>query len=171
MSENQQAPVRSGADRIRMLLATGFGSGYSPFAPGTAGTAAAALLILLLSFTGLRADLTILVLLVLTTVGSLILGSRVEEILGKKDPGAFVLDEFAGYYVAILTLGAAWPGTGELVVAFFLFRLFDVAKPFPAYRVQDLGGGLGIVLDDLVAGVYALLGVIVYRQVLANPPW
>ena len=164
-------PRRTLADQLGLLFASGFGSGYSPVVSGTTGTMMAWVIAYLLSLTGLPAAPTIAALVVVTTLGSILLGGRIEALTGKKDPGVFVLDEFAGYYVALLTLRAEWPDPGEYLVAFVLFRIFDVLKPTPARQAQNLKGGLGIVVDDLVAGVYALLGVIVYRQVLQNPPW
>jgi phosphatidylglycerophosphatase A len=79
---------------------------------------------------------------------------RVEVALGRKDPGVIVIDEVAGMMVAVLLL----PRTLlVLVCAFFLFRFFDIWKPFPAGEAQALRGGLGVVADDLIAGVYTLV--------------
>jgi phosphatidylglycerophosphatase A len=79
---------------------------------------------------------------------------RVEAVLGRKDPGVIVIDEVAGMMVAVLLL----PRTpGVLLCAFLLFRLFDIWKPFPAGEAQALRGGFGVVVDDLIAGVYALV--------------
>lgn len=158
-----------GVDRVALFLASGFGSGYSPIAPGTCGSLVAAIMVFALSQTQLPASTTLFVLLAVSTALCLILGRRVERILGKKDPGLFVMDEFAGFFLAIATLKAEWPGPSEILVAFVLFRIFDVAKPTPARQLQNLGGGRGIVLDDLAAGGYALLGVIVYRHLMENP--
>ena len=156
-------------DRIVLFLASGFGSGYSPVAPGTAGSAAAILLLYLLSMTALPPRETLFGLFAVTFVLSLMLGRPAERISGKKDPGFFVMDEFAGQYVAFFTLSTVWPSISELVVGFLLFRLFDVAKPTPARQLQNLGGGPGIVLDDVAAGLYAWMGVTVYRHLLENP--
>lgn len=156
-------------DRLVLVFATGFGSGYSPVAPGTVGTAAAAGIVFLLGWTPLPAHLSLALLAVVATATCFLVGARAEALLGTKDPGAFVLDEFAGFFVATLTLGRDWPTVPELVAAFLLFRLFDVAKPTPARQLQNLRGGAGIVLDDLAAGVYALMGVAVYRQVTGAP--
>jgi len=152
------------SDRLALFLGTGFGSGHFPVAPGTAGTVVAAAIVFALSRTALPAHITLAALTVVSTVLCLVIGKRVERLLGKKDPGAIVLDEFAGYFLAIMTLSSSWPGWRELVVAFLLFRLFDVAKPTPARQLQNIGGGAGIVLDDLAAGLYALMGVTVFRQ-------
>ncbi len=171
MNEAQESGARRGRDRLLLFLASGFGAGFSPWIPGTAGTAAAALLVLLLAQTSLPAAATLFCLAAAATAGSLALGRPVERILGRKDPGLFVLDEFAGYFISLLTLARAWPSARECLVAFLLFRLFDIAKPTPARQAQNLAGGTGIVLDDIVAGLYALMGVVVYRHVLHNPPW
>ena len=73
---------------------------------------------------------------------------------GREDPQQIVIDEFAGYFVTIIGLPHTTTG---LVVGFVLFRLFDIAKPPPIRKVEDLPGGWGIVLDDVMAGVYANL--------------
>jgi phosphatidylglycerophosphatase A len=80
--------------------------------------------------------------------------TRAEKLLGKKDPGAVVVDEVAGQLVALLFVpkGAGW---WVLVAAFVAFRVFDIWKPYPVRRLEGLGGGLGIMADDLLAGFYA----------------
>lgn len=93
-------------------------------------------------------------------------GSRVERALGAKDPGVIVIDEVAGMMVSVALL----PRTpGVLLCAFFLFRLFDIWKPFPAREAQALRGGFGVVVDDLVAGVYALVLVMGARMLFGVP--
>jgi phosphatidylglycerophosphatase A len=158
--------TRSAGDRVAMFFATGFGSGLSPFAPGTAGTLVAAGILALLATTDLPPLATTLALAILATLGCLWIGSRVERVTAGKDPQCFVLDEFAGFYVAVALPGNAWPSLTELVIAFLLFRLFDIIKPWPARRLQDLRGGLGIVIDDLIAGGYAWVGTAVARDLL-----
>ena len=91
---------------------------------------------------------------------------RVETVLGRKDPGVIVIDEVAGMMVAVLLV----PRTpGVLLCAFLLFRLFDIWKPFPAREAQVLRGGLGVVADDLIAGVYALVLIIGARMLFGWP--
>ena len=91
---------------------------------------------------------------------------RVETVLGRKDPGVIVIDEVAGMMVAVLLL----PRTpGVLLCAFLLFRLFDIWKPFPAREAQALRGGFGVVIDDLIAGVYALVLVMGARMLFGVP--
>ena len=84
-------------------------------------------------------------------------------LLGQKDPGVIVIDEVAGMVLSVLLLPRTIP---VLVVAFLLFRLFDMWKPFPARESQVLTGGLGVMVDDLIAGVYALVLVMGARPAL-----
>jgi phosphatidylglycerophosphatase A len=88
------------------------------------------------------------------TAAGLWAGGRVERVLGQKDPGIIVVDEVAGMGLSVLLLPRTIP---VLLVAFFLFRLFDVWKPFPARESQAFAGGLGVMIDDLIAGAYALI--------------
>lgn len=165
---------RSAGPRARaaLLVGAGFGSGFSGFAPGTAGSVAAMALVWVLgAVTQLHAGITLAVLAVITTLACMPLGAAVERITGQKDPGFFVLDEFAGCFVSLCRLSGDWPEVREIAFAFLLFRVFDVLKPQPCRWLQSLGGGPGIVLDDVAAGVYALLGVAVFRDVVQNPPW
>jgi phosphatidylglycerophosphatase A len=91
---------------------------------------------------------------------------RVEAVLGRKDPGVIVIDEVAGMMVAVLLL----PRTpGVLLCAFLLFRLFDIWKPFPARESQALRGGAGVMVDDLIAGVYALVLIMGARMLFGVP--
>ena len=91
---------------------------------------------------------------------------RVEIVLGRKDPGLIVIDEVAGMMVSVALL----PRTlAVLLSAFFLFRLFDIWKPFPAREAQALRGGFGVVVDDLVAGVYTLVLVMGARMLFGVP--
>lgn len=136
------------------FLAFGFGSGLSPFAPGTAGTLAAIPLYLLVAQLPLLGYL--LVLGGISLVGIWICGESSRR-LGVHDHGGIVWDEFAGFLVTMTAAPAGW---GWIALGFFLFRLFDIWKPWPV-RVadRDIGGGLGIMLDDLLAGVYAWLSL------------
>ena len=91
---------------------------------------------------------------------------RVEAVLERKDPGVIVIDEVAGMMVAVLLL----PRTlGVLLCAFLLFRLFDIWKPFPAGEAQALRGGFGVMVDDLIAGVYALVLLMGTRMLFGVP--
>jgi phosphatidylglycerophosphatase A len=103
--------------------------------------------------------------LVVALVPVLLLGTWAADVaeraLEVKDPGAIVVDEVAGMTLAVLLVP---PTAAALVAGFVLFRIFDVAKPFPANVAQRLPGGLGVMLDDLVAGLYALLLLLLARR-------
>lgn len=141
------------------FLAFGFGSGLSPFAPGTAGTLAAIPLYLLLVQLPLWGYVAVL--LVMSLVGIWICGESSRR-LGVHDHSGIVWDEFAGF---LLTMLAAPTGWVWIVVGFFLFRLFDIWKPWPIRLVdRDVPGGFGIMFDDILAGIYAWIAL----QVLAR---
>jgi phosphatidylglycerophosphatase A len=123
--------------------------GRAPVAPGTAASALTGLVLWLL---GLSPPV-LAVLLVAVTVLGVWAADQAERLLGGKDPGAIVIDEVAGMMLAALLVP---PTPSALLAAFVLFRVFDVLKPFPANVSQRLRGGLGVMVDDLVAGLYAL---------------
>lgn len=89
-----------------------------------------------------------------------------ERALGGKDPGAIVIDEVSGMALSVLTLPLT---PGVLVAGFFLFRLFDIVKPYPVNTLQRLPGGVGVMIDDLIAGLYALLLLAAARAVVGWP--
>ena len=156
---SQVAPA---ADRLALIIATAGGAGYSPVAPGTAGSLVAVAILWLVPFsrTGL-----ILYFIVVTLVGGWA-AHRAEILLGGKDPGAIVIDEVAGMTLSVLALPLT---PAVLAVAFVLFRVFDVVKPPPARSSQSLRGGVGVMVDDLIAGLYALAVVGVLRGVIRWP--
>ncbi|MFZ5765251.1 MAG: phosphatidylglycerophosphatase A [Thermodesulfobacteriota bacterium] len=139
-------------DRLIMLIATGCYSGYLPTMPGTWGTLVAFplhFLLLRLPATLYLPALGLIFLLAVFTAGS------AEKIVNHSDPGIIVIDEIIGMLVGLI--GVPWKAA-PLFCAFVLFRLFDIIKPFPVGWVDTrLHGGLGIVLDDVVAGIYTLL--------------
>ncbi|MBI2528009.1 MAG: phosphatidylglycerophosphatase A [Candidatus Rokubacteria bacterium] len=151
------------ADRAALLIASGVGAGYAPVAPGTVGSAVTVGALWLIPFTpaGLVAALV-----GVTAVGLWAAG-RAERLLGHKDPGVIVIDEVAGMMLSVLFLPRTLP---VLLTAFLLFRLFDIWKPFPARESQALSGGLGVMVDDLVAGLYALILVMGARALFGVPP-
>ena len=93
-------------------------------------------------------------------------GSRVEMVIDAKDPGIIVIDEVAGMLVSVLFAPRTIP---VLVTAFLLFRFFDIWKPFPARQFQELHGGVGVMLDDLIAGLYALALIAISRALVDLP--
>jgi phosphatidylglycerophosphatase A len=145
-------PEVPGFDRRRPghWIAFGLGSGLSPWAPGTAGTLAAIPLYLVLAGLPLPWYLAAVVLAAL--VGVWACGATARD-LGRGDPGAIVWDEVVGFLV---TMTAAPPGLAWIILGFALFRLFDIWKPWPIRALDArVHGGLGIMLDDLAAGLLA----------------
>jgi phosphatidylglycerophosphatase A len=132
-------------------LATGFGSGYAPVAPGTAGSAVG--LVLFWPLAALPLVWQIAACLALFVVGSLA-STRVARSLGRKDPGLVVVDEIVGMWVTLLALPLT---PGVAVTGFALFRVMDVLKPWPARSLEVLPDGWGIMADDVAAGIYAHL--------------
>ena len=142
-------------DRWILLGATGLGVGYSPAAPGTFGSLVG--LVLGWWLAGFHDALAGGVALGVCGLG-VWLSSKAEGLLGGKDPGTIVIDEIAGMLVACWGLSLSVTGA---IVIFALFRLFDIAKPFPVgWLDRHLTGGLGIVADDVAAGI---LANVVYR--------
>jgi phosphatidylglycerophosphatase A len=139
---------------LAMFVATAGGLGYAPVAPGTFGSLAGLALIPLLAALHDRSGRIVYgIAIVALMAGAIWAAGRADEILPGHDHGRIVIDEVAGMVVGSLFVPATW-GAGLLL--FVLFRVFDVAKPFPANRIdRDLPGGLGVVADDLVAGLYA----------------
>jgi len=144
--------ARPGAlSNLALALATGLGSGYSPVVPGTAGSLVG--LLLFLPVHGLPPAALLCAVLALSVVG-VVASGHVARLVRIEDPGIVVIDEVAGMWVTLLFLPLT-PVTA--VLGFVIFRVFDVVKPFPARRLEDLPGGLGIMCDDLMAGAYANL--------------
>lgn len=149
------------------LVSAGF-LGCSPVAPGTFGTLAGVLIAWALSGRPDYLLWTLVAVVVCYAVGRA-LGPWAEAYAGKKDPGIFVLDEVVGYLITVAWL--AGPSPLALAVAFFVFRFFDVFKPRLARRAERIPGGDGILLDDVVAGVYGLVLVMLPARLLIDVPW
>ena len=142
----------------RGLAATGLGLGYSPFAPGTAGSGGALVLVwVIMNYGGEEGGYALLAIAILLYPAGRSLAEWAEQEWGD-DPGCFVLDEIAGYLLgaAIVWLAtASSPDVTELVALFVLFRAFDILKPWPISRLEELKGGDGVMLDDVAAGILA----------------
>ncbi len=137
-------------NRFFLVLATGFGVGYSPVAPGTLGTLIAIPVYYFLSnISSPIYEITLIGFFFL----SVWISENAEIFFGKKDDQRIVIDEMIGFLITMLWV----PKTILFVtIGFFLFRLFDILKPFPIRRLErGLKGGFGVVLDDVIAGVYA----------------
>lgn len=163
-------------DGLKAACITVLGSGYAPFASGTWGSGTATLIFLPLWFGialsgGPRwgVEVGIVIGILLASWISVLWGEWAVAKFGRKDPKQFVLDEFGGQWVAFLalpmTLSAGWPAVAVVLFGqFFLFRAFDVWKPWPARQLEALPAGWGILLDDLFAGLYAnIVGQLIWR--------
>jgi phosphatidylglycerophosphatase A len=144
--------------RFILFLATGFGAGYSPIAPGTLGTLVAIPIYYFLSEIPSP-------LYEITLVGffflSVWISDNAERFFGKKDDQRIVIDEIMGFLITMLWIPKTIP---FIIIGFFLFRFFDILKPFPIRRLEKrLKGGYGVVLDDVLAGVY---GNVVLEMIL-----
>ena len=170
MSHNSKPPGYGG---FGVWIATGMGLGWMRPAPGTWGSLPPVVLacaLVLLGTDARHVDMSVALLGLLFGLGCLAWGSDVEKRIGKKDPGEVVSDEIAGQSLALLWL--PWDNdqghtVATCAIAFFAFRFFDIVKPPPARGWQRLEGGLGILIDDLVAGLYAL----VTTQILVRVLW
>lgn len=141
-------------DRLIKFYAVGFGSGLTKFAPGTFGTAFAVLLTALTGemHYGVKAVIFILLLL-----GGVKAADRYEQLTGKKDASEVVIDEIAAYYMIFLFYPV---NIVSLLMGFVLFRIFDIWKPYPIKKIEKIDGGLGVMLDDLMAALYAMIAMI-----------
>jgi phosphatidylglycerophosphatase A len=136
-------------------IATWFGCGYAPVGPGTAGSLAAlAIAWLLVRYAGWH-PLWFVPLVVLASAPSIWAADVTAHALNQKDPGVVVVDEVLGQWLALA--GARPLNVKSWLGAFVLFRLFDIWKPVPVRNLEKLRGGVGIVADDLMAGLYAAL--------------
>jgi len=145
--------MKRAVDLVARVIATAFGSGYSPFAPGTAGSAVGVLLFWPLAGVGWPWQLAAVGAVFLVGVAA---AGRVARAVGLEDPGIVVVDEVAGQWLTL----AGLPFTPFVVVAgFVLFRVMDVVKPWPARDLERLHGGWGIMADDIAAGAMAHLAL------------
>lgn len=146
------------------FIATGFGSGYSPVAPGTAGALVATLI-----WWGYSAALndyvstlsiTAILIIVFTVLG--VWSSGVSEKYWGEDPSRVVVDEMVGTWIALLTVpeNGHW---GYMIAAFALFRFFDILKPLGIRKMEKLPGGYGIMADDILSGIYGMIVIFIFR--------
>jgi len=139
--------------RLALFVCTFGGVGYSPVAPGTAGSAAGLVVYAALRLTGASPVVEALV-IALIIVAGVWSGTMAERHFGTTDPGPGVIDEVAGMLVTLYALPAGWV---IAIAGFFLFRVLDVFKPFPAQQFERLHGGLGMMADDLMVAIYGNL--------------
>jgi len=149
---------------IYKLTATALGAGYSPFAPGTMGAIVGCLALWLFEKYNLISTTTTPVLfiglIVITTILGIIATDKLEEEWGK-DPSKVVLDEVIGMWITMMFVPFTFL---NLLIGFGLFRFFDIAKPLGIRKLESLKGGIGVMADDILAGIYAniVLKIIIY---------
>ena len=148
-ANTDSSEVRTAGGALVRLLATAEGVGYFPFAPGTAGSLLAAALCFPLLFLPLAVHVGATLILIVVAIWA---AGRVAAELGQEDPSQVVIDEVAGMWVAAIALP---PTLYDLAAVFLLYRIMDVVKPAPLPRLERLHGGLGIVADDIGAGLLA----------------
>ncbi|MCH9029979.1 MAG: phosphatidylglycerophosphatase A [Bacteroidetes bacterium] len=135
---------------IEKLLGSGFYTGYIPIASGTYGTLAALFIYLI---PGFENPYVIVPTIFIFFIYGVYVGNKFENIYGK-DPSECTIDEVVGTWISYLLL----PKTvGIIIITFFLWRALDIFKPYPARKLEDLNGGLGIMIDDVVSGFYTLI--------------
>ena len=140
------------AKLFHIIIASGFGSGFSPFAPGTAG-ALVAVIIWTVLFYVIPFNILLVVtslLIVLFTAAGIWSADKLESEWGK-DPSKVVVDEMVGVWIALLAVpvGNVW----YILFAFLLFRFFDIFKPLGIRKMEQLEGGIGVMADDILAGI------------------
>ena len=135
---------------IEKLLGSGFYTGYIPFASGTFGTLAALIIYLI---PGFENPYVIVPTIFIFFIYGVYVGNKFENIYGK-DPSECTIDEVVGTWISYLLL----PKTiGIIIITFFLWRALDIFKPYPARKLENLNGGIGIMIDDVISGFYTLI--------------
>ncbi|MCP4652998.1 MAG: phosphatidylglycerophosphatase A [Candidatus Omnitrophica bacterium] len=134
-------------DKIYFYIATVFGVGYTPLMPGSAGCVVAVFI-----YYFVRSNVGFFVITVVTIALAFLVSSRIEELSGEKDCKKIVVDDFAGQLLTFLFIPYSYK---FLIIGFFLFRMLDMLKVYPANRIEKFPGAKGIVGDDLIAGIYA----------------
>lgn len=150
--------------RFAVFLATAGYTGYFPIAPGTVGSAVG--LVAYAAVARAHSPLVEIAVILMLFAAGVWAGTIAERYFGGIDPGPIVLDEVVGMLITLAFIPVGWTGA---LAGFFLFRVFDVIKPFPAGRLEKLHGGLGVMADDAMAAVYANVSL---RLLLAFfPAW
>ena len=149
---------------LPVLIGTGFGSGFSPVAPGTAGALLASIIWLVLYFL-LPYSILLWVtaaLVIIFTFAGIWAANKLETYWGE-DPSRIVVDEMVGVWIPLLAVPADERWFWYVIGAFCLFRIFDIAKPLGIRQMEDLKGGVGVMMDDILAGIYSFILLIGVR--------
>ena len=147
---------------IHKTIATFFGTGYSPFAPGTVGALLAAAILILFDYFQIVLEHPLLFLLLIVVTALIGIYSTNQLLLSwGKDPSKVVIDEAVGMWISMFFIPFNYL---NLLLAFGLFRIFDIFKPFGIRKLEKLNGGIGVMADDVLAGIYSniVLQIIIY---------
>lgn len=137
---------------LEKLIGSGFYTGYIPFASGTFGSIAG---LLIYYIPGFEKPFIIIPAIILFTVYGFFVGSKFEKVY-VKDPSECTVDEVVGMWISLLFIPKIW---WLSLIVFFLWRISDIIKPYPARKLEKLEGGLGIMIDDIISSIYVLLVV------------
>lgn len=160
---NRTSPIKkerlTASDRVGYALATGMGAGFVPIAPGTVGALEGVAIYLAIHALHLQQVSSLIVLAIINVVlfaAGVWASNRTCEITGLEDPRSIVIDEVSGQLIALTPL-VILPSFSirAVVIGFLLFRLLDIFKPYPIRKLERLHGGLGVMADDTLAGLYA----------------
>jgi phosphatidylglycerophosphatase A len=141
---------------VKIILGSGLFSGYIPFAPGTFGSLVALFIFFIPGFENIY---ILLPAIILTFIIGIPLGNYFEKMYGK-DPKEFTLDEFVGTWITFSIIPKDYL---LILIGFIVWRTLDIIKPYPANKLESLNGGLGIMIDDLVSGMYSLLFMYIFK--------
>ncbi|MBZ0199756.1 MAG: phosphatidylglycerophosphatase A [Ignavibacteriaceae bacterium] len=145
---------------VEKLLGSGFYTGFIPFASGTFGSLAA---LIIYAIPGFEKSEVLIPLIILFTLYGINIGNKFEDVYGK-DPSECTIDEVVGMWISLLFLPKIlWIS----LTAFFLWRLLDIIKPYPARQFEKFAGGLGIMADDVAAAIYTLIILHLFLYILA----
>lgn len=144
---------------IEKLFGSGFYTGYIPFASGTFGSLAG---LIIYYIPGFEKPVIIIPVILLFIIYGIFVGSKFEKVYGK-DPSECTIDEITGMWISLLFLPKIlWLS----LIVFFLWRISDIIKPFPARKLEILKGGLGIMIDDIISSLYVLLIIRLYINIV-----
>ncbi len=152
-------------EKILLFSATGFGSGYLPKIPGTWGTCVAVVIYIALFYIIKLSNVWLILLSILTSIYGIYAANYGEKYFKKLDPGQVVIDEIAGYFITMLFVPVNWI---NIILGFFIFRILDILKPPPAYKLQKLHGGLGIMIDDIIVGFYGMIILLLLNKIFPS---
>lgn len=142
------------------ILGSGLFTGYIPYAPGTFGSLAA--LIIYLIIPGFSETFIMIPVIIVSFIIGVKLGNDFELKFGK-DPKQFTFDEFVGMWIVLISVPNSFLW---IVASFIVWRALDIIKPFPANKVESLDGGIGIMLDDVVSGMYSLIIIYIFKIII-----